>query len=223
MSTLTVRVERLEAVGANEKQTMIDFALGVTPGLTARYVSRRLETYGFVASAWSGGMLVAVQLFDQRSSDDVILTYLGPVFSTEGAYIHVFAAIVRAHAESNVAFCIGMELESDASERALRRIMPCSAYPNDLHKTVPTFVRGLARRFEQSFDHIVGLDAEHLWTWMSEPMTPTSARRSRYQMALVPCLGPEQRELVLAELAAGLESLRRYRARAAQPQQGRTL
>jgi len=121
MNAMSIRVDPLVTVRAEDKQAMSRFASEVTPGLLDGYVARRLESYGFVASAWDGDELRSFQLFDQRSRDGVVLTYLGPVFSNDGAYIFIFASIVRAHVDADVPFCIGMEFESDVSERALRR------------------------------------------------------------------------------------------------------
>jgi len=192
---------------------MTELALEVTPDLSMRYLSRRLESYGFVASAWSAERLVAFQLFDQRRDSDVALTYLGPVFSKEGSYIFIFAALTRAHVESGAPFCLGMEFESDAAERALRRLLPRSAFPEACTGGVPEPARALARRFADRFDHIVGLDEDRLWTHMPEPMTPSTALRGHYQMMLVPCLTGGDRARILEELSAGLGSLRRHRAR----------
>jgi len=57
---------------------------------------------------------------------------------------------------------------------------------------------------------------------MNEPMTPASARRGCYQMALVPCLGPAEAERLVMELDSGLASLRRHRSPDARAREGVT-
>ncbi len=230
MDAISIHVHPLDAVPAPDKRAMVGLALEVTPGLGAPYVSRTLETYGFVASAWRGERLLAFLLFDQRSAlfgggapenrttPQLALTYLGPVFSKGGLCAFVFASLLRAHMGSSVPFCIGMEIECEKAERTLRRLLPRSAFPVEGSGEVPPVVRALARTFAKSFDRSVVLDEERLWTQVKEPMASSSARRGYCQMMLVPCLATEARQRVLADLAGGLESLRRHRAYGVAPE-----
>ena len=220
---MAIRVQSLDVVAPVDKREMAAFAREVTPGLRADYIERRLETYSLVASAWRGERLRAFQLIDQRILPDLTLTYLGPAFSKVGAYVLIFASLVGTRIEAGNPFCFAVEFESQGAEGSLRRLLPRSAFPRagDLGEGESASVRALARRFASTFDHIGSLDEERLWTRMTEPMTPASARNGHYQMMVVPCLSAEERVRLVEDLAAGLESFRRRRPGSRRTEQGR--
>ena len=211
--TPTLRFQATCATTAGERALLVGLARDTSSGLDPRYVTRRFGRYPLLATAWSGGDLLAFQLFDERRADGVRLTYIGPVFSRQGAYIDLFAATLRTQLASGEPFCIGMELESADAERALRRLLPTTAYPTTAGGSAPLGVATLARAFATAFDHITGLDEAHLRTEMKEPICPDGAP-GHYQMMLVPCAGLyERRRAIWNELDAGIVSLDAHRAR----------
>jgi hypothetical protein len=212
MTELDLRTQPSSSLSTSTRSLLGLLARQATPGLDPTYLETRFDRYPIVATAWQAGELRAFLLLDERQSPGARLTYLGPLFSRGGAYLDLFAWILRARLALGIDCCLGMEFESDVAESALRRLLPTSAFPTERDGHVPLGVAALAQAFAEAFPHIEGLDLARLRTAMNRPMVP-GTRRTHYQMMLVPCAGLyARRRNILQELDAGMTSLRVYRA-----------
>jgi hypothetical protein len=135
------------------------------PALGADVVQMRLRRYEWAVGARRAGRTRAFMLGQTRRLGDETFHYFGPLYSTEGAFLPLFAHAMRTVCEGATPWWLVAEIERPRLRAIFAHLVPTS-WPREAESTPPRFiaaVRGLA----SSLGHIEGLDGSTLRTTCS--------------------------------------------------------
>jgi hypothetical protein len=127
---------------------------------------------------------------DRASWNGATLHYVGPVFSTQRAYLPLFAWWVGGLAEQGRPFAVVAEVESALVQRDIQSLLPGWIYPRAEERCVRAELGALAVAAQASFPHVQNVDLATLTTPVVEPVGRHRRHSSsRYQLLFLPCFG----------------------------------
>jgi hypothetical protein len=133
-----------------------------SPRLDAALLEVRLRRYEWVFVARRAGRVRAFLLGQTRVLDGHAFFYFGPLYSTEGAYLPLFAHALRATCASAPPFWLVAEIERPRLRGLFTHLVPTS-WPRADAPT-PERVENAAIALASSLGHIEGLERSTLRT-----------------------------------------------------------
>ena len=127
-----------------------------------RLVDERLRRYEWAVAAYRSGRLRAFLLGQTRSIDGAFFVYFGPLYSTHGAFLPLFAHALRSVCSVRAPWWLVAEIEHPRLRPLFAHLVP-SSWPRPGTATPPEIVRG-AQALAGALGHVRGLDPETLRT-----------------------------------------------------------
>ena len=196
-------------LSTKERDALLALASEVAPGLPSAYLLQRFARYEQVWIARRAERVAGFLLVHELTTPETALVYIGPAFSSGGAYAHAFAALVRERLRASEPFLIAMEVENPSVWRMLARIVPSHLFPRaDVTTHQAAVLRRLARAALARVPHVIDFDPVSMTSAIPVASASSSAV-TRYKVLLVSCDGSlEARASIARELTRGLSSLR---------------
>jgi hypothetical protein len=138
----------------------------------AKYLNERKSVYHAAVAVEQRQKFLAVALVQEFASADRRFAYLGPLFSTRGGYLPLFAwysaRLVAQGPEQSL--YLAAEIQSPEVLLAFALLFPQSSFPRIEDGAIPPDVRAAAEVFAARLDHIGTLNPDNLATRSEETL-----------------------------------------------------